>query len=565
MQSDWRTAVFNRVAITTSLALFVVTAFVLTRAFLEGRNIFTFGTTTVIAASLLTIPLAIVKTHVQIRAAFEVVILLSIGLFVAYMVGLSPGPSIALVIAAVLASLFLGATAGLVTLITTILGLIAVGWLQANIMRPQDAEPLVIISLQSWAITTGIFGTLTGVLIILIIHVVNTIERRTNDLAQTLEQLEDTQRALTESKRIEGLGRLAAGIAHDFNNTLHVVMSWASIIEESADPKTRVHGVEAIQKASEKASALTAKLLTLGRSRLQNPTTTYPRQILEDLTSSTANILPKDILLQLELSDTPPVFVDPAELEQLMLNLVLNARDAMPNGGNLTIGLSDFNKQFSKDNSKQSMVHIWVTDTGIGMDQETLRSIFDPFYTTKGSLGTGLGLSSAHTFAETASGSLTAESAPGQGTTIHLYLPTATDSENTDTAQMNPSIKGRRVLYAEDDSLVRPAMEQAFRDTGVVIVMVIDLVSAINVLEQKAETFDLLYIDASEHNSSTNQLIESFRIHSPDGKILLTSTHVPDPNMRSAITLGKIEFLQKPYQPEALIKKTTSLLQGLTG
>jgi len=441
---------------------------------------------------------------------------------------------------------------------------VGIGWLYANGAGSPGSGAIVTTSLQAWVIKSGIFSTLTAVLVILIAHVVNTIERQSAELAQTLEQLENTQTALTEAKRIEGLGRLAAGIAHDFNNTLHVVMSWASILEESQDQKARHDGIAAIQSAAEKAGGLTAKLLALGGNRIQKPTTTYPRFILEELGRSTSNILPKDIILQFELVDTPPVFVDPAELEQLVLNLVINARDAMPNGGRLTIGLGLEKKALRPTSSQKSLIHIWVTDTGLGMDQFTLESIFDPFFTTKGDLGTGLGLSSAYAFAEASGGLLEAESEPLVGTTVHLYLPiTHLKDLQVDPLQNHRSIQGRRILYAEDDEMIRPVMETAFRAAGVDVVLVSSFDAALRSLEIEEEPFDLLYLDASEPNKYTNQLIDKFRLHSPNARILLTSGQLPDPHMRRAITLGKIEYIRKPYQPAALIEKATSLLQEL--
>ena len=423
VNNQWRAEVFNGVAVATSLALFSVAIIVLIRAFVEGRELFTPPISLAIGAFFFTIPLAIIKSYFRLRAAIEVAILIVIGLVVITQIGVSPGSSILLAIAAVLATLFVSFRAGLFTLILIVVSILCVGWVQTGAGFTGEAVTEVSSGIRSWIFNAAILGSLTCVLIVLINHVVNTIEQRTLALAQTIEQLEQTQKALAESKRVESLGRLAAGIAHDFNNTLHVVNSWAEFLEDDPDKDVRKEGVAAIQKASHKASILISKLLTLSRDRIQKPKLTSPKTALSELKTSIGNTLPESIKLESQITSTPSVFVDPDELEQVLLNLVFNARDAMPDGGLLTIGLdvgTNCSKQTGPD---KSMVHIFVKDTGIGIEKAILETIFDPFFTTKGEHGTGLGLSTALMFAETAGGSLVADSEPDSGTTVHLYLP----------------------------------------------------------------------------------------------------------------------------------------------
>jgi signal transduction histidine kinase len=236
-----------------------------------------------------------------------------------------------------------------------------------------------------------------------------------SEKARLMAEQELKQRAiLEESRRMEALSRLSGGIAHDFNNTLVVMLGNAEIALMDLDDKSQTReSIEKIIAAGSSASEMTRQLLTIGRKDESAPEFIVLEKLLSRLVSSLTRLMPNHILLEYDISGTPCIFADPVMFERAFINLVLNARDAMPNGGMISVSC------WVTDN----MVRLAVADEGTGMDEDTLSQIYDPFFTTKGKNGTGLGLAILRAWIATTGGDITASSTLGKGSVFTLTLP----------------------------------------------------------------------------------------------------------------------------------------------
>jgi signal transduction histidine kinase len=288
-------------------------------------------------------------------------------------------------------------------------------------------------------------------------------------------QREQAQRALEQSRRIEALARMAGGVAHDFNNALTVIVGGAEMAKIRRESPAEVEEcLNEVLQAASGAAELARRLLTLGRQQISKPRPTSISGLLGRLQTSIRRILPADVqLVMTDDSDETSALVDEAEFERAVLNLVLNAGDAMPRGGTMTIAwrCEDFTNG-PHGLAAGRYVSLSVSDTGEGMDRETLDRIFDPFFTTKGDKGgTGLGLATVYAFAKESRGAIDAASAPGGGTTFTLLLPECAAVQAAAPAPQAPAAAGHRSPAARESSSSRidpmsaPASRESCRIT----------------------------------------------------------------------------------------------------
>lgn len=252
------------------------------------------------------------------------------------------------------------------------------------------------------------------------------IVERLIGLYQETQRLAQVERALEESRRVEGLARLAGGIAHDFNNTLTIIMGTTEMaLYNIEDRKYLEQALRKIIDAAESSAELTRQLLMLGRHQMAAPKVVAMAPELARLCDALRRILPKELDLRVDVSSDAQALVDPLMLERAFYNLILNARDAMPAGGQVLVECRPWTESRPEGmpDSAKSCVLLKVSDNGVGMDEKTLACIFDPFFTTKGEQGTGLGLASVHAWVKAAGGNIVAESAPGKGSAFTLLLP----------------------------------------------------------------------------------------------------------------------------------------------
>ena len=366
--------------------------------------------------------------------------------------------------------------------------------------------------------------------------------------------LKEAQEQLFEAQRLESVGRLAGGIAHDFNNLLTIVMGHASVLANTLRQPGTQESVAQIKKAAARAADLTRQLLAFGRKQVLSPGVVDVREIVNGAERMLRSVVGERIALITKLSPEPlPVIVDAAQLEQVLVNLILNARDAMPQGGVATIA-----GEIDSD-----CVRIAVSDTGTGMDEATLARVFEPFFTTKGpGRGTGLGLSTAYGFITQSGGTLSATSRPGEGTTFTILLPRCAGA----LAAAHPALAGagaerrvedktERILVVDDEPALRELLGQTLASDGYRAVEARDAHDALALATSSADPFDLLITDVIMPGMTGLQLAAKLRRVFPDLEILLISGYPGDGKSEQTIAGPAVGYLAKPFMADALLQQ----------
>jgi len=364
------------------------------------------------------------------------------------------------------------------------------------------------------------------------------------------------ERRLRRSQKMEALGRLAGGVAHDFNNVLTVIQYYSSLLVRSLPPGDS--DLEELLGATERAAELVRRLLVFSHVETVEGAPVRPRELIVDFERLLTRILGEDVALELRL--TPDAFwvqLDRNSLEQVLINLVVNARDAMPRGGSLTLALD------RAPHLGCEHVRITVTDTGEGMSEETLRRACDPFFTTKPvGKGTGLGLSTCYRLVERAGGTLNVESRLNEGTRVEILLPAIeapTESRKLD--RPTKAIRGReRILVVEDDTSVRRAAVRMLRAAGY---EVIDAANGHDALDiASSETFALVISDIVMPGIDGAELARELR-RMPSPPLVLLVSGYPSDLLKSAGREGSdFSFLPKPFTPYQLHMRVRSMLDG---
>jgi signal transduction histidine kinase len=392
---------------------------------------------------------------------------------------------------------------------------------------------------------------------------------RTRDLRLANERLrremrnrERIQEQLQNTQRLESLGRLAGGIAHDFNNLLGVVIGYSSILQRRVSPDEPMHGMLGeITEAAQLAAQLTKQLLTFSRAQVASKRRVDLNEVVATMTNMLRSFLGDDIRLQHRLASKPAIIVaDRSQLEQLLLNLAVNARDAMPDGGALKIET----RVVDRTDQEPGAVHLVVSDTGTGMDPVTRSRIFEPFFTTKeGGEGTGLGLSTVYGIVTQAGGSITVDSEPHLGTEFHIVLPKAEgvpeDSPMLDAQRSLTRSRGETVLLVEDRVGFRALVANLLGDSGYKVLVAHDTDDALRIAEQHPTKIHLLLTDVVMPRVSGRVLAERVRELQPGIRVLFMSGH-HDATSRKELESGRSGFLLKPFTPRDLDRELRRLL-----
>jgi two-component system, cell cycle sensor histidine kinase and response regulator CckA len=392
--------------------------------------------------------------------------------------------------------------------------------------------------------------------------------------ARAEEALRQSEEQLRHAQKMEAVGRLAGGVAHDFNNVLSVILSHAELILEDLKPSDPMRAdVDEVRKAATRAAGLTRQLLTFSRQEVVQPKVIDLREVLGSMDKMLQRILGEDV----ELVSVLPggiwrVKADPTHIEQVILNLVVNARDAMPKGGKLTIETAnvvlDENYALSHLPAKSGPhVMLAVTDTGAGMDRETQRRIFEPFFTTKETgKGTGLGLSTVFGIVQQSGGNIWVYSEPGKGTTFKVYLPRAEEQERGSRRAPTPasSLRGgaETILLVEDEEQVRKVTLNILRRQGYRVLCAEHPGQALFLAESHAEPIDLLVTDVVMPKMSGPELAQRLGASRPEMKVLYMSGYTDDSVVRHGVLDAAVAFLQKPITPASLSKKVREVLDG---
>ncbi|MGE3887710.1 MAG: PAS domain S-box protein [Vicinamibacterales bacterium] len=375
---------------------------------------------------------------------------------------------------------------------------------------------------------------------------------------------------LRQSAKMEAVGRLAGGVAHDFNNMLTVIDGYSelSLLKLPGDSPVRAL-VEEIHKAGERAAELTRQLMAFSRKSMAEPQVLNLSEVVEATVATLTRIIGEDVRIETRLAtNLQNVMADRSQLDQVLFNLVINARDAMPLGGTITIETANVEFHSAHGVGPREVppgqyVLLAVTDTGVGMDAATRARIFEPFFTTKGSgRGTGLGLAMVQNFVVQSGGHLALYSEPGHGSTFKLYLPTvalpvaATRNEGPADAPAGTET----ILVVEDDDAVRMFTEAVLNAAGYEVIAASNGAEALERAQATPKPIHLLMTDVVMPILGGHALAEQIQSAHPEARVLFTSGYTPDAVSQKGIAIPARYFLQKPYSPAALCRKVRGVL-----
>jgi len=382
------------------------------------------------------------------------------------------------------------------------------------------------------------------------------------------------QEQLRQSQKMEAIGQLAGGVAHDFNNLLTVIKGYSQLSLLDVKEDNPLWGnIQEIDKATQRATDLTRQLLAFSRRQILNPKVLDLNALLKDLEKMLRRLIGEDIeLVTLLAGDLGKVKVDPSQIEQVIFNLAVNARDAMPSGGKLAIATAnvELDEEYARAHLSVTpgrYVNLSVSDTGIGMTQEVKEKVFDPFFTTKEKgKGTGLGLSMVYGIVKQSGGNILVYSEPGRGTTFKIYLPRT--EEEADTLQEREETDfyprgSETVLLVEDDVLVRDLANRLLEQQGYRVLKAADGQEALRVAkEHVGETIHLLLADIVMPQMGGKELADWLKISRPNVKVLYTSGYADNAIVHHGVLDPGTHFLQKPFSLKTLSHKVREILDG---
>ncbi|HEY8611523.1 MAG TPA: ATP-binding protein, partial [Roseomonas sp.] len=377
-----------------------------------------------------------------------------------------------------------------------------------------------------------------------------------------------TEDALHQAQKMEAIGQLTGGVAHDFNNLLTVIVGGLDLMlrrPEQAERVTRL--ATAAMTAARRGEQLTQQLLAFSRRQMLRPQTLNPNRVLEEFEGLARRAVGEAVILRFEMDpDVHPIRIDPAQFESAVLNLIVNARDAMPDGGIITVASRNAQPTSDRDLPAGDYVVVSVTDTGSGIDAQTLLRAFEPFFTTKEiGKGSGLGLSQVYGFARSAGGDVTIESEVGRGTTVRLYFPRSTDQPTEELhpapgkMPLRPAASGETVLLVEDDEQVLDMAIESLEELRYRVIVARNAREALDHV-RGSERIDIMFSDVVMPGGMNGaQLAAAARQLRPEMKILLTSGYVGEPSTQRPIA-EDVDVLSKPYRRDELAQKLRVVL-----
>ena len=409
---------------------------------------------------------------------------------------------------------------------------------------------------------------------------------------QDVTELKQLERQFQQAQKMEAMGLLAAGVAHDFNNLLTVISGYCQLAQSRVQPGSPVlRDLVEVIKAGDRAANLTRQLLAFSRQQVLEPRVLNLNDVIEDVEKMLRRLLGADVELRFGAAkDLGHVRADAGQIEQVLLNLVVNARDAMPDGGQITVetqnveigdrlsgdgrGKSKRAASKGKDESPVtpeippgSYVLLTVTDSGSGMDAKTASRIFEPFFTTKEvGKGTGLGLSTVHGIVKQSGGHIAVESEPGQGTTFRIHFPRVSASQEvlkSAISRAQPVRGTEAILVVDDDASLRGLVSEILRLHGYTVVEATNGETALTMLESNGSVIDAVVTDVVMPHVNGRELVRRATKTRPNLPMLLMSGYVGN-NVEALGSLlsPRVGFIQKPFNPEALLEKLRDVLRG---
>jgi signal transduction histidine kinase len=386
-------------------------------------------------------------------------------------------------------------------------------------------------------------------------------ERRSAQAAarETEAQLRGLEEQVRETQKLEPLGLLAGGIAHDFNNILAVIGSSVGLLEEDGPDPDTAELLHEVQRAVARGAALTQQLLAFSRKQAAQPVILDLNGAIADTRKMLARMVGEDVAITTSLApDLAPVCVDPGGVVQILMNLAVNARDAMPHGGQLAISTRNTRASGGPE------VVLAIADTGCGMTEETRRRAFEPLFTTKAvGRGTGLGLSVVRGIVESAGGRIEVVSELGRGTTIQIALPAAdAPVDPRDQAALEALTGVETVVFVDDDVHVRAVAARALRSRGYQVIEAGDGAEALALLRSATDRIDLLVTDVVMPGLNGRELGAAALAARPSLRVLYTSGYTLDELARTGLDRAAVAFLEKPYDVRRLASRVRALLDA---
>lgn len=489
--------------------------------------------------------------------------------------GLYPGPVLAGAFTLVLTTLLLGRSAlfgVLAVMVTFLLGMTGamsfVGWQGPTPAAIGEPPPAV------WLRATIVSALFWVGISVSILYVIGALEQTVSRLREKEAQrrkAEEARRAAenmaVQSQKLEALGQLAAGIAHDFNNALLVLRGWTDLMKLDITPELKQQANDAIDQAIEQSKQLATQLLTFGRKQQRSPSYLSLADFVSDTGQTLGRIVGSTVTLNIDATPSGFIYADEGQLQQVLLNLVINARDALPKGGEIMIrsrAADAVDTTGLQSGGEQQWALLEVEDNGIGMSEETCARIFEPFFTTKDvGKGTGLGLSTVFGIVEQSDAHIQVRSIPGSGSRFTILFPSfdAPPVTTDERGRKKASGKGGyRVLVLEDEKLPRDLVVYALEQNDFSVLVATDGNEALEIIESEQEPIDLLNADAMFPGASLDEVIKAYEASNPGGKVLICSGYVPEDIALEGLESGLYAYLHKPFTSQELVAKISTLL-----
>jgi two-component system, cell cycle sensor histidine kinase and response regulator CckA len=376
----------------------------------------------------------------------------------------------------------------------------------------------------------------------------------------------ETSAKLVQAQKMESLGRLAGGVAHDFNNLLTVITGYSDFLIADRAPEDPVRqDTEEIRKAATRAALLTQQLLAFSRKQMRAPVRIDLNPCVREASNMLERLIGEDIELAIELSpEAETVMVDVSQIDQLLMNLVVNARDAMPDGGVIVIRTDHVTVAVPDTTVPPGdWTTLLVADTGVGMSSDVRARAFEPFFTTKQmGCGTGLGLSTVYGIVRQSGGYVTLESEPGRGTAVTIYLPRLGPAEQSPRAatKATSSMGSEIVLLAEDEEGVRRLTRQALERQGYRVLAASSADDALRMARGEGGRIDLVVTDVVMPGKSGAELVDRLTVDRPGIRVLYMSGYTDDAILRHGVLEADVNFIQKPFAPDELTRKVREVL-----
>lgn len=401
------------------------------------------------------------------------------------------------------------------------------------------------------------------------------VSRDLTERKQAEKSLRDSEEQLRQAQKLEAVGQLAGGIAHDFNNLLTVITGYGDILMKripTSDPNRSM--IEEIKRAAERSSSLTRQLLAFSRKQVLQPKVFNLNTLVSDMGKMLRRLIGEEMEFTTILTDEPAlVNADPGQIEQVLMNLVVNARDALPHdGGKITVEI----EQVQIDQAYAGMhvavrpgsyIMLAVSDNGSGMDEDTRKHMFEPFFTTKEQgKGTGLGLSTVYGIVKQSEGNIWVYSEPGQGTTFKVYLPRVGQkicgSSSDFTSDYSIQEGWETILLVEDESQIRRMACEFLRESGYTVLAAANGIEALQILEKQQEPVHLIITDVVMPQMNGRELAERAAILRPEIKALYMSGYTNDAIIRHGMLDSGTWFIQKPFSPDSLTRRVREVFES---